>query len=258
MVLEAWEKNDYSHLMGKKAGIVRALQRIGRDHNADFINGLDIDALRQASPIDFRAGIKGLGIKQRKWMTTIHENGGFWHPKCNFSFENVLTICNCLEKRGLLFRDTSPQMPQPCFRIALSQEEMERLVCRPEPTKGTGETRGRKEGPREMQPLYPLEPYVVFEEGLGQSLRIGQYKKTPYPLATINALQHSKQAQEALADLFALSPRMAKILHRLVQLEDLRSQAEQQGLPFPRQEYEATYGSARDLIAKLPLKREDS
>lgn len=109
-----------------------------------------------------------------------------------------------------------------------------------------------------MQPLYPLEPYVVFEEGLGQSLRIGQYKKTPYPLATINALQHSKQAQEALADLFALSPRMAKILHRLVQLEDLRSQAEQQGLPFPRQEYEATYGSARDLIAKLPLKREDS
>jgi len=232
---EAWESGRYFDLAGVTLSNCQHLHRLRNNQGPAWLANLNLDEFK-CSDCGSSFANHDLRKSQRQFLEAILENSGYWHPKCKFTHTSPLQSCRSLERRGILTRDIAKNIPQPCFRLSISEEETRALIRGKSPQEEASP-------PAKLIPGHMPGPYKVVQEKVGSNLEIRG--KNNQMIAVV-------QASKETGELLALSPEMAQVLFDLVQLEDHRLRGSDMDLQVYRERWELTLGVARDIVSRLP------
>jgi hypothetical protein len=237
LFLQAWESGRYFDLAGVTLSNCQHLYRLRNNQGVAWLESLNLDDLKK---LEHESSFTdhGLGKSQRQFLEAVLENSGYWHPNCNFAHTYALQLCNGLEKRGILIRDIAENIPQPCFRLAISEEEARALIRGKTPREETSP-------PAKLIPGHMPGPYKVVQDKAGTNLEIRGIN---------NEMIAVVRASKGTGELLALSPEMAQVLFDLVQLEDHRLRGSDMDLQVYRERWELMLGAAREIVSRLPIK----
>jgi hypothetical protein len=246
LLAEAWGSGRYFDLQGVTVDNCQHLYNLRNDLGPDWLASLNLDdfaVTATKTPTHSR-----IGKSQCQWLDKMLRHGGYWFPGCGYQLANpssTIVICERLVRQGVLRKDSASDNPQPCYRIAIPEEEARALVRK----------RSQRQQPapasRRPAPKILEGPLKVVQSGRGAPKIC--LAKDDRPIATVNAQGATAESRLAIAELLASSTVMANVLYDLVRLEDHRLRGNEMDLRIYRECWESTIGAAREIVAKLPI-----